>query len=622
MPESDQGAATNGVELPADQPASPDHPALNDVPPSKISFNEILPDPVGKDADGEFIELANEGDADAPLAGWTIESAAGKIFTIPEITIAVGSYYYFPYAESKLVLTNTGASLTLRDDRGRTVSVVSYTGTAKEGRSYAKNADGQWLWTTAVTPGSANEFPVGAAPTPVAAETAASASDAAAPATEAAEPETATAAPTAAATADNGFGAEIASAADAAAYISVSEFLPNPIGADGGEWIELRNDGDSAVALSGWIVDDAEGGSQPFTLTSADVVPPRGFLLLLKTRTGLALNNDADSVRLFGPDGQTIEAVSYKNAAEGRSFEKYSGGWRWTETPTPGDPNNEKIADNTAKSSENDCATALAESAPIEPPGPAPAAAAQTADIGDLADMEDGAVVAVSGVINIPTGRIGKTLAGLQNEAGTAGVIARFYGTTPPEMAFGQSWAMTGKVSRLGDEVRLAVNTRDVRLEGRHDLEPETLAIADIDRNDAGIYVSVSGLVTGLGKKWLRLSGEDGSGEIRVSLSNRDRPTGAAKGDTVTAIGTLRFVQGEPELVAVAKDGVKKADLPVTETDAPEPAPLPLPAALVLTPAKITYPNYAAYGSVAALVMAAVLAAIWWKKRRYAAVAE
>ncbi len=118
--------------------------------------------------------------------------------------------------------------------------------------------------------------------------------------------------------------------------IVVSEFLPNPVGDDEEEWIELQNLDNRAYALCGWSLDDVQGGSSAFVLNDY-VIPAEGFLLLPRSETKIALNNNVEEVRLFAPGQETpAQSVPYRNAEEGESYARQDdGSFAWTTLPTP-----------------------------------------------------------------------------------------------------------------------------------------------------------------------------------------------------------------------------------------------------------------------------------------------
>ncbi len=137
-------------------------------------------------------------------------------------------------------------------------------------------------------------------------------------------------------------------------FVAINEFLPAPAGTvdwdgDGSadsndEWVELYNPHAEDVDVSGWLLDDAEGGSSPFLIPVGSIVPAYGFLVLYKQQTHIALNNGGDEVRLLGPNGSVVDRVVYPatERTDERSWSRtVDGSGRWTDTypPSPGQPN-------------------------------------------------------------------------------------------------------------------------------------------------------------------------------------------------------------------------------------------------------------------------------------------
>lgn len=130
--------------------------------------------------------------------------------------------------------------------------------------------------------------------------------------------------------------------------VVMTELLPRPQ-AGNDEWVELRNNADADISLCGWSIDDGEGGSKPYALDRYRL--GRGeSLLLLKKETGLALNDDADVVRLIAPlmGGGTgvLMKVPYHEAREGESWAlRDDGEWLWSPFMTPGSDNRFRSVD-------------------------------------------------------------------------------------------------------------------------------------------------------------------------------------------------------------------------------------------------------------------------------------
>ncbi len=117
--------------------------------------------------------------------------------------------------------------------------------------------------------------------------------------------------------------------------ISINEFLPNPIGKDAEEWIEIYNDSDGITDISGWQIDDEEDGSKPFVFPQNTILAPKSYTVFSHQITGVSLNNDKDSVRLIMPEGIVFQEIKYEKPPEGKSSAKTNEGFIWS-PPTPG----------------------------------------------------------------------------------------------------------------------------------------------------------------------------------------------------------------------------------------------------------------------------------------------
>jgi len=121
-----------------------------------ILINEWLPNPVGSDAQGEWIELRNTSPNTASLQGWRIENASGKKFLINQ-TIVPDGYLLLPRSETKLMLRNSGEDLKLFDAQGVLVDHSNFLGAVPEGKSVGRLNNETVL--LAPSPGTANTKP-------------------------------------------------------------------------------------------------------------------------------------------------------------------------------------------------------------------------------------------------------------------------------------------------------------------------------------------------------------------------------------------------------------------------------------------------------------------------------
>ncbi|MEX2145215.1 MAG: lamin tail domain-containing protein [Candidatus Spechtbacterales bacterium] len=123
--------------------------------------------------------------------------------------------------------------------------------------------------------------------------------------------------------------------------VIISEFIPNPEGNDSEEeWIELYNSGSKTVDISGWFLDNKEGGIQAFQFPNGTNIMPQEYRVFSVKLTGLRLTNTGDSARILYPDNTVAHETSYvDNAKEGQSYALIGESWQWTDNPTPGTQN-------------------------------------------------------------------------------------------------------------------------------------------------------------------------------------------------------------------------------------------------------------------------------------------
>jgi hypothetical protein len=103
-----------------------------------LYINEWLPNPVGNDATGEFIELYNSSAAAQDLNGYALGDGAKKAFKLDGYVISPGNYLILKHADDKLTLKNTDGEVLLYGPSGQVVDRASFAGVAPEGKSYSR----------------------------------------------------------------------------------------------------------------------------------------------------------------------------------------------------------------------------------------------------------------------------------------------------------------------------------------------------------------------------------------------------------------------------------------------------------------------------------------------------
>jgi hypothetical protein len=127
------------------------------------------------------------------------------------------------------------------------------------------------------------------------------------------------------------------------ANIEITEIIPNPIGNDDEEWVELYNNGNEVINITGYVLKDNNDGHRlPITLDKTNSLNIKSYEYLVIHRNGdsdFSLNNrDGDQVRLFSENGTLLDQMEYFGSTEGRSWSKIDGEWVETD-PTPGEEN-------------------------------------------------------------------------------------------------------------------------------------------------------------------------------------------------------------------------------------------------------------------------------------------
>jgi hypothetical protein len=123
-----------------------------------VLINEWLPNPVGDDALGEWIEIFNSGGQPQLLAGFRLENGAGKKYIFKTTVIGPQEYLLLPRSFTKLTLRNKDESLAFYDANGALISRSQFIGSAPEGKSFGRAVEDKYVF-IAPTPGAKNVFP-------------------------------------------------------------------------------------------------------------------------------------------------------------------------------------------------------------------------------------------------------------------------------------------------------------------------------------------------------------------------------------------------------------------------------------------------------------------------------
>ncbi len=124
------------------------------------------------------------------------------------------------------------------------------------------------------------------------------------------------------------------------------------------DWIELYNPSRKEASLGGYFISDGAESPYEWELPQRVVVPAKGFLVLWADgdpeqgdlHLGFRLSSSGEGVWITGPDGTSIDAVTFGVAPSANaSYSRYPDGadirddgtWEWCSNPTPGESNGE-----------------------------------------------------------------------------------------------------------------------------------------------------------------------------------------------------------------------------------------------------------------------------------------
>lgn len=324
-----------------------------------ILINEFMPRP---SSGPEWAELFNLSDNDIDLGGYKIDddTIGGTRTTIAAGTIIPAHGLVVVQLSANILNDTGGDAIQLSDAVGNLIDSATYSA-ATAGQSYARLPDGgatftkgtpsQGQWNSGIAPTAlpATSTPLPSAtptdtatPTPSATPTNPPTSTLTATASATATPSnTATPSPSRTATMTPSSTPTSTAAPSPTPFpdgIIVNEFLAYPKAMYTHEWVELYNRTALAANLTGWKIDDIEGGGAPIILPSTAVISAYGYFIV-DVPTAL-LNNDGDSVRLLRPDGIVADEISYTGSQADISRSRADdGSWYESARNTPGDVN-------------------------------------------------------------------------------------------------------------------------------------------------------------------------------------------------------------------------------------------------------------------------------------------
>ena len=308
------------------------------------------------------------------------------------------------------------------------------------------------------------------------------------------------------------------------ASLQLTEILPDPVGDDSAEWIELFNNSDKEISTDDWAITV----KTRTTKLPPHSVLPHQYLVLTKSETGFTLTNTGADISLIDQTNTVVTQLTYAQAPAGQSYALINNSWMWTKKPTPGQEN---VVEAIETKSVSQAQSAITNPYPYF-------------EVKDIYQLKSGAKATVSGVVVALPAEVGEHFAfvdGLQLNL-TVG--------SWPALAWGDVIKVKGSASHTkAYGTRLNVHSPDDInvLKSVTPPEPMALNLADIDELYEGRLIKTSGLVANKGSNWFTIESDDKT--LHVTLKNRELSWPKLSADNhIEITGLITLSDGELRL--------------------------------------------------------------------------
>lgn len=301
-----------------------------------------------------------------------------------------------------------------------------------------------------------------------------------------------------------------------APQIFLNEILPNPNGAETGEFIELYNGGQTEQDISGWIL---MAGSAKYIIPTSSTIPRGDYRVFYKTATKLTQANQGQLVALLTPNNNLVDKILVPKLAEGQSYNRVNNTWAASVSTTPGGG--------------NIIAQVLGEKI-TTPKAATPKAKSNLrllSGLAETADLPSNQPVLVSGTVVALPGTFNKQSMYLNDDSGSAEIYS--YKGNFPKLVLGDKIKIIGVLGKNSNLPRIKITVPDniqVHAHGTETFKP--LGLSDLTEDLIGALVKVKGEITE--SKRGKFYVDDGTTDALVTLKPSTHILNAPKkGDRV-----------------------------------------------------------------------------------------
>lgn len=318
--------------------------------------------------------------------------------------------------------------------------------------------------------------------------------------------------------------------------IIINEVLPAPKTAFTKEYVELYNKGIADIDLTGWWIDDIEGGGKSptelnltnFPAMVSFILMPNSFIVFEFVNV---FNNTGDSVRLIDPNLEVADKIDYTKTKEDQSYSLIGLEWLWT-TPSP-------MAINIAPVEEKTEIITLVEK-----------------NIEQVKNLPDGDLVLTKGTVTVLPGAFSTQY--FYIEDGSSGIQIYSYYKNFPTLMEGDIVTVTGELSTASGERRIKIDKLDKIkvISAGSVLLPQSIELSSIGIANLGRYIQISGAIATTSGDEFTIIGADNL-KIIIKDDTKIQKPKMKKGDKVVVSGVLTIYGETFRILPIHENDVK-----------------------------------------------------------------
>ena len=336
--------------------------------------------------------------------------------------------------------------------------------------------------------------------------------------------------------------------------IIINEILPNPVGTDDQEWIELYNPNNQSVNLNNWTINDSNSS---FNLNGT--IESKKYLLIKRSESKIILNNSNEKLQLLDCQENLIWEILYTKSFEGQSYsyDGITGGYFWTEEQTPEKKNIFLFNENNLSPQNGIPFTGEDEELEIN-----------FIEIEEIKNLEKNEKVLIKGiVISLPNEIYKNTVYicyyNMINELSDLNECTGIYLNKKwPKLNYGDIIQTQGKIDHLKNYSRVKIGSPEdiIIIDRNAPFEPISYYIEEIDEEIADSLISVSGQISKLNKKSFYII--DDESELKIKINNAQiRLNDFSKNDSVVINGLLAQYSNDLILIPRNQDDLIKSEI-------------------------------------------------------------